>query len=289
MVNKKKITNMNKTKVFILSNDDLTSNIIFSSLFGQKEIEVVGIGFTTTIVSKKESKLLGPFVVLKKTFLNYWLFLVITNGLFKVFECLKPNAKLGSWLVSVKNIAKRKNIPIYYSANFNSSEFLEILSKSNVDILAIRMNQILNEKVLNTPKLGTICSHSSLLPSYKGIAGEFNAMAQGEHLIGSSIFNVELVLDEGHVLFQRTFKTIPNKNLLYHLLKNNIIAKHLLRKAVIEIGRAQDISRFCVENDYESSYFSWPSKRAYGLYKKRGYKLLTFTDLMYLIRKCLLF
>ena len=278
---------MNKIKVFILSNDDLTSNIIFSSLFGQEEIEVVGIGFTTTIVFKKESKLLGPFIVLKKTFLNYWLFLVITNGLFKIFERLKPNAKLGSWLVSIKNIAKRKNIPVYYSANFNGSEFLEILRKSNVDILTIRINQILNENVLNTPKFGTICTHSSLLPSFKGIAGEFNAIAQGEHFIGSSIFNVELVLDEGHVLFQRTFKTRPNKSLLYHLLKNNIIAKHLLRKAVIEVGRAKGTSRFCVENDYESSYFSWPSKSAYGLYKKRGYKLLTFTDLMYLIRKCL--
>ena len=194
-------------KVFILSNDDLTSNIIFSGLLEDSNIEVTGIAFTTTLIKKNETKLTSVLNVFNKTVFNYWLFLIITNGFFKISEYLSLNFKKkynSTWFKSIKQLAKNKNIPIYYSNNFNSEEFIKIIKNHNPDIIAIRVNQILKKKIIELPKLGIICAHSSLLPSYKGIAAEFHALSNTEK-IGTSIFKVELELDKGPTISQKSF------------------------------------------------------------------------------------
>jgi hypothetical protein len=70
-------------KIFILSNEDLTSNVIFSEIIGLEGIDVVGVGFTSTL-TKNRKGVLGAFSLLRRMALRYWLYLVFVNGFYKL-------------------------------------------------------------------------------------------------------------------------------------------------------------------------------------------------------------
>ena len=53
-------------KVFILSNDDLSSNLIFAPLIEQGQVEVVGLAYTATVTPGKQGQLSGPLGLLRR-------------------------------------------------------------------------------------------------------------------------------------------------------------------------------------------------------------------------------
>lgn len=256
-------------RVFILSNQDFSLSIIFSKLLKEQNIKIVGIGFTKTI-TKKKGKLFGAFELLKKMDKRYWLFLVISNMVFEIID------KLPFVNISLRKKAKKMNIPIYYSSDFNSLEFRKILLESDVDILLIRVNQILKKDVFNIPKEGTYGIHSSILPSYKGIAGEFHALRNKESIIGCSIFKVVEKLDEGPVLAIKSFKVNTNC-LLEIILKNNFNASNLLIEFLNSNKRKE------INSKVISSYYSWPKTEEVNQFKKLSFKFFCINALKKLI------
>ena len=254
-------------KVFILSNQDLSSNIIFSKLLkseliSEKKIDIVGIAFTTTIY-KKGGKLSGSFKLLKRMDKRYWLFLVISNLIFEILS------KLPFMNISLKRLANKLNIPIYYSSNFNSMEFRNILLQSDVDIIIIRVNQILSKDVLSIPKDGVYCVHSSILPSYRGIAGEFHALRHNEPVIGSSIFKVIEAVDKGPVVAIKSFKVDENC-LLDIIIRNNLSAGELLISFLSDIVYGKEIMK--IDTKVKNSYYSWPKQDEVDQFKSLGFR-----------------
>ena len=57
--------------------------------------------------------------------------------------------------------------------------------------------------VANTPRLGTVCFHPSLLPEHRGPSAISWAIRSGKQRTGISIFWPNEGLDEGDILLQK--------------------------------------------------------------------------------------
>ena len=71
----------------------------------------------------------------------------------------------------VKNIALENNIPVYQPENFKSDEAKQELADLNADIMVVvAYGLLLPQAVLDTPRLGCINVHGSILPRWRGAA-----------------------------------------------------------------------------------------------------------------------
>lgn len=282
------MTSGKKLSVFILSNDDLTSNLIFAPLFESDQIDVKGLAFTTTLTGK-QGGIRGIFKLLEKVDVRYWLYLAFTNGCFRIFEklALWTNAPLGT-LPSLKQACRQSDVPVYYSGNFNSQAFLERVKQAKPDILVIRVNQILKQPILDIPSLGVWCVHSSLLPSYRGIAAEFHALNNHEAYIGTSIFKVLLKLDEGPVIRQNAIAVEPGRSVFHLMLRNNREAAALLRETLETLAERGEIEPMQPPADtLEPSYYSWPSTEQVRSFHAQGKRLIALNECLSFMATCL--
>lgn len=254
-------------KVLILSNKDMTSNIIFSGLFGSKSLNICGVAFTDTL-TKRKSGLLGVLALAKKMSIRYWLFLIFTNVLFIVRTRL---TKVRKYRFSLAAKCKANMTPCVSSSDFNSPEFLRFVQHLKPDIIVLRVDQIIGSELLSIPIHGIWCIHSSLLPNYKGIAGEFHAMRCGEQRIGSSVFKVKLELDEGELIKQESMES--SSSLLVNIIENNLIGARILKESLCDLALNGDVSEMNMRPG-RGSYYSWPSRENVNAFKSLKLKLI---------------
>lgn len=259
-------------RILIFANDDLTSNLIFSKLFNVNGVEVAGIAFTRSYTRGRVGYS-GALSLLKIMDLRYWVFLVFTVSGFKLKE-LFSRIRCDDTVPSLKAHAKRNNIPVLYSSDFNSEKDIAAVKKLNPDLIVIRIDQILQKKILEMPRYGVICVHSSLLPSYKGIAGEFHAMRNDERVAGVSVFQVQERLDAGDILGQSWFEIDKNKSLFHHIVANNDSGGELLRELVLSMDEDGKFNGQHYPESLEASYYSWPSKSDVESFKRSGGRLI---------------
>jgi len=265
-----------RMKVFLLSNEDLTSNLIFVPLFNVPGIEIVGVAFTQTLGAKRRG-VSGVFKLLRKMGWRYWGYLVFTNGFYKLGECLlslRGNRARG--FKSVRSEARRRGTALYASADFNSPDFLSILKEARPDLLIIRVDQILRAPLLSIPSRGTWGVHSGLLPSYQGIAAEFHSLLQGEKEIGTTIFSVTTELDKGRTLFQEALGVEPGRSVFSQMLRNNVLAGRLLEKAITLPDELEE--KVPSSSHRTPSYHSWPSPEETRRFAKKGGTLISINE-----------
>ena len=255
-------------KIVILTNKDLTSNLLFSRLFEEKIVKILAVVESSTIY-KNKSPAISIFNLSKYMSLHYMTFLIFKNIIFKIREFL---TFFIDWKYSILCRCRKNDIPIFSSNNFNSPKVIEIIKDSKPDLLIIRANQILSKKILMIPKFGTWCVHSSLLPSFKGIAGEFHAMRMGKS-VGTSIFEVEEKLDEGKIIERVAIN--PSSDLLETIIKNNLAGSKLLLKTLTDYWINQSLN-YKSKYDYNDSYYSWPTAFNHNEFKKSNLCLLSF-------------
>lgn len=270
-------------KVAILSNDDLTGSLIFSPVIGLPGIEVVTVVFSDTPVKARKSMLSAALSLRKRMAFRYWLFLVATNGLFAVFSKLATTCRLpGSYgeIESLRAHATNADIPIHGCADFNARSLKETLRELGVDLLLIRVSAILDAELLAIPGIGTWCVHSSLLPAYGGIAGEFQALRCGEERLGSTVFQVTERLDEGPPLAQVALPVRPGRSLFSHIVANNRAAGRLLAQMVGERANGQLPSAPLLNQGIEPSYYSWPKEEQVTDFHRKGWRLISVGEVL---------
>lgn len=85
-----------------------------------------------------------------------------------------------------------------------SREGVEELARLKADLfVTCAFGQILSQKVLDLPPLGTINVHGSLLPKYRGSAPIQWAVINGEKQTGITIMRTVLQVDAGDILLQK--------------------------------------------------------------------------------------
>ena len=103
----------------------------------------------------------------------------------------------------VKKLAIEHQLPIQQSINFKTAETKKIISSYQADLMIVAAyGVLLPQEILDTPKLGCINVHASLLPKWRGAAPIQRAILAGDHETGISIMQMRSGLDTGPVLTQ---------------------------------------------------------------------------------------
>lgn len=101
----------------------------------------------------------------------------------------------------VKNIALEHDIPVYQPENFKSDEAKQELADLNADIMVVvAYGLLLPQAVLDTPKLGCINVHGSILPRWRGAAPIQRSIWAGDAETGVTIMQMDIGLDTGDML-----------------------------------------------------------------------------------------
>ncbi|MDC0610865.1 methionyl-tRNA formyltransferase [Vibrio sp.] len=101
----------------------------------------------------------------------------------------------------VKNIALEHNLPVFQPENFKSDEAKQALKDLNADIMVVvAYGLLLPKAVLDTPKLGCINVHGSILPRWRGAAPIQRSIWAGDKETGVTIMQMDVGLDTGDML-----------------------------------------------------------------------------------------
>jgi methionyl-tRNA formyltransferase len=102
---------------------------------------------------------------------------------------------------AVKLLALKHNIPIYQPASLKDIEQQKVLNRLQADlIVVVAYGLILPQAVLDSPVLGCINVHASLLPRWRGAAPIQRAILAGDRETGICIMQMDVGLDTGDVL-----------------------------------------------------------------------------------------
>lgn len=264
-------------RVALFCNDDLTTNIIFAPVLAMEEIDVTGVFFAASPSLKHRTPLAGILGLLRKMSLRYWLYLIASNGCYKLFERLTlafQRAPRCGPLVSLRRIATIQGVPCEAVSDFADPAFIARIRAMQIDLLLIRVGAIMTKEMLACPRVGTWCVHSSLLPAFKGIAGEFHALRTDGSPIGSTVFLVTPRLDEGPALAQTVIERDDRRSVFDHMLRNNEAASALLT-TMLHDRQHGDLPNYSLPGaNLPPSYFSWPKPEEVSQARGRGIRLM---------------
>jgi methionyl-tRNA formyltransferase len=156
---------------------------------------------------------------------------------------------------AMKNLAEGSQVSSYRPKHIKDPEVYETLEKLRPDLVILAfVTDILPEKLLSLPTLGTICYHPSLLPRHRGGSAINWAIIQGDKRTGLTILWSDKGIDTGPILLQKEVEIGPDDttgslyfNVLFPLgVKAIIEAVELIKK-----GKAQRIPQDESKATYE--------------------------------------
>ena len=101
----------------------------------------------------------------------------------------------------VKQLALEHNLPVFQPENFKSEEAVQQLAELEADIMVVvAYGLLLPKTVLDTPKLGCINVHGSILPRWRGAAPIQRAIWAGDQETGVTIMQMDIGLDTGDMI-----------------------------------------------------------------------------------------
>lgn len=101
----------------------------------------------------------------------------------------------------VKEAAIEQGTPVFQPENVNTPESLDQLRSLEPDLCVVAAyGQLLSRELLDTPRMGAVNLHASLLPKYRGAAPVQFAVLRGEEETGVTIFQIVPSLDAGPIL-----------------------------------------------------------------------------------------
>ncbi|HHX34547.1 MAG TPA: methionyl-tRNA formyltransferase [Gammaproteobacteria bacterium] len=104
---------------------------------------------------------------------------------------------------AVKQLALQHDIPVLQPVNLRSPEAQQELADFNADLMVVvAYGLILPQAILDTPRLGCINSHASLLPRWRGAAPIQRAIEAGDSESGITVMHMEAGLDTGPMLLK---------------------------------------------------------------------------------------
>lgn len=100
----------------------------------------------------------------------------------------------------VKQLAVRHNLPVYQFEKIRRREGREALEALHPDLMVTAaFGQILSQRILDIPPLGTVNVHASLLPGYRGPAPINWCIALGEKTTGVTTMFTDAGVDTGDI------------------------------------------------------------------------------------------
>ncbi len=105
----------------------------------------------------------------------------------------------------VKQLALAHNLPVYQPKSLRKAEAQQQLQQIDADVMVVvAYGLILPKAVLETPRLGCLNVHGSLLPRWRGAAPIQRAIWAGDQQSGVTIMQMDEGLDTGDMLYKVT-------------------------------------------------------------------------------------
>jgi len=112
----------------------------------------------------------------------------------------------------VKMLALELGIPVIQPEKLREPEAMEQLRAWSPDVIVVAaFGQILRQDVLDLPAFGCINVHASLLPRWRGAAPINAAILHGDEETGITIMKMDIGLDTGPILSQRSVRIKPDE------------------------------------------------------------------------------
>lgn len=101
----------------------------------------------------------------------------------------------------VKQLALEHHIPVFQPLSLKDEDQQQLLAQHQADIMVvIAYGLLLPKAVLDTPRLGCINVHASILPRWRGAAPIQRAIQAGDAETGVTIMQMDVGLDTGDML-----------------------------------------------------------------------------------------
>lgn len=112
----------------------------------------------------------------------------------------------------VKALALEHNLPVFQPLSLKPAEEQQTLANLNADIMVVvAYGLLLPKAILDTPKLGCINVHASLLPRWRGAAPIHRALLAGDTETGITIMQMDVGLDTGDMLHKVACPILPRQ------------------------------------------------------------------------------
>ena len=139
---------------------------------------------------------------------------------------IQPRFDTWTWL-------DKEKIPRIPCPSVNAPRFIEYVKGLNIDLIVVCIfPQILKAAILQTPRLGVINCHPSLLPRYAGPQPEFWMLKNGESVAGITVHVMTEKIDAGDIVAQQELIIGENENTGQLLQRQYHAAATLLTEAV---------------------------------------------------------
>ena len=176
-------------------------------------------------------------------------------------------------IISFEELAEKASAPIYPMNQINSAEGIESVRQLEPElILSIRFGKILQQPIIDIPKLGVINLHSGLLPSYQGIMATFWAMLNGEDQIGCCLHYIQdKRIDAGDIIQQSPIDTNFKLSYLENLLGIYLPGIEMMANAVSQLQQGHSL--VAQSQQGEPGYFGFPDEQMTNRFIELGYQL----------------
>ncbi|PKH05829.1 methionyl-tRNA formyltransferase [Moritella sp. Urea-trap-13] len=162
-------------------------------------------------------------------------------------------------LSDVKQLAVSHEIPVYQPVSLRNEEAQQQLLALNADLMVVvAYGLILPQIVLDTPHLGCINVHGSLLPRWRGAAPIQRSIWAGDAETGVTIMQMDLGLDTGAMLHKVTCPIAADETSasLYDRLAE--LGPQGLLETLVQISNNTAVAQ--VQDDAQANYASKLSK-----------------------------
>ncbi|OGP90305.1 MAG: hypothetical protein A2157_11100 [Deltaproteobacteria bacterium RBG_16_47_11] len=113
---------------------------------------------------------------------------------------------------AMKALAEKSGIPSFRPNLMKDPQVYNDYVKLRPDLAILAfVTDIIPEKLLTIPSLGTICYHPSILPRHRGASGINWAIIEGDERTGLTILWVDKGIDTGPILLQKEVEIGPDE------------------------------------------------------------------------------
>jgi len=113
---------------------------------------------------------------------------------------------------AVKQCALKHQLPVEQPQTLKNAEAVEHLAQWSADLMiVVAYGLLLPKNVLETPRLGCVNIHASLLPRWRGAAPIQRSIQAGDKETGVTIMQMDVGLDTGPMLLERVTPIFPRE------------------------------------------------------------------------------
>lgn len=263
---------MTEPSFVVITNGTYFARLIVDKLFQRWSTSIKGVLIITGDY-KGRTGLKALWELSKVTALPYIIYKTFVYLFFNLVQWFKPNSDFSVQAKSIECGIPTKKMP-----SVKSEQAIAWIQSHQPDlVISVSCPQLIGKKILSSARLGGINIHSSLLPTYAGLAPYYWVLSEGEKEAGISVHYMTLRFDEGNLLAQS--KTLINlgESAFHLFIRLAKIGADILVDAVQaalngEPGLQQDLSRL--------TYFSNPTPSSYKNLKRNGYSLIKLSELL---------